>query len=208
MAVYKLTPTKANLIKAKNSLEFAEKGYDLLDKKRTVLIREMMGLVEDATKLQKQLEEEFKVGYQYMVGATISLGTERVEEVSKSVQIEPPFEILPESVMGVETPRIIDHPGSPQREYSFFNTNADFDKAYLEAHRLRSLIYRLAELENAVFRLALEIKKTQKRANALDKIQIPKYKKAITEIEDTLAEKEREEFFRLKKMKKKKMKRS
>jgi len=46
MAVYKITPTKANLIKSKNSLQFAKKGYELLDKKRTVLIREMMSLID------------------------------------------------------------------------------------------------------------------------------------------------------------------
>ena len=59
----------------------------------------------------------------------------------------------------------------------------------------------LAELENSVYKLAMEIKKTQKRANALDKIQIPKYESTIKYIEEVLEEKEREDFFRLKKVK-------
>lgn len=68
-------------------------------------------------------------------------------------------------------------------------------------HEIRYLIYELAEVEIAVFRLAEEIKKTQKRANALDKIQIPKFTVIVKSIENTLAEKEREDFFRLKKVK-------
>ena len=70
---------------------------------------------------------------------------------------------------------------------------------------VQQLLYRLAEVENAVFRLAEEIRKTSKRANALDKIQIPKYSELTKWIEDSLEEKEREDFFRLKRVKGKKL---
>lgn len=71
-------------------------------------------------------------------------------------------------------------------------------KKFLE---IKYLIYELAEIENAVFKIAMEIKKTGKRANALDKIQIPRYEEAVKYIQDVLEEKEREDFFRLKKVK-------
>ncbi|MDU5083548.1 MAG: V-type ATP synthase subunit D, partial [Bacillota bacterium] len=85
--------------------------------------------------------------------------------------------------------------------YGFFRTNPAFDKAVLNFSDIRKLIYDLAEIENSVYKLAMEIKKTQKRANALDKIQIPKYTTTIKYIEEVLEEKEREDFFRLKKVK-------
>lgn len=71
-------------------------------------------------------------------------------------------------------------------------------KKFLE---IKYLIYELAEIENAVYKIAMEIKKTGKRANALDKIQIPRYEEAVKYIQDVLEEKEREDFFRLKKVK-------
>jgi V/A-type H+-transporting ATPase subunit D len=67
--------------------------------------------------------------------------------------------------------------------------------------KVRDLIYELAEIENSVYKLAMEIKKTQKRANALEKIQIPRYEDTIKYIDSVLQEKEREDFFRLKRVK-------
>ena len=56
----------------------------------------------------------------------------------------------------------------------------------------------LAEVEGSVYRLAVAIKKTQKRANALNNIMIPKFTATIKFITEALEEKEREEFSRLK----------
>ncbi len=204
MAVYKLTPTKANLIKSKNSLQFAKKGYELLDRKRTVLIREMMSLIDKASELQGRIDIEFKEAYEALKLANITMGTESVEEIAGSIEKEEDFNILFKSVMGVEVPIIKREETTFTTEYGFFRTNPAFDKAVLNFTDIRNLIYDLAEIENSVYKLAMEIKKTQKRANALDKIQIPKYTTTIKYIEEVLEEKEREDFFRLKKVKGKK----
>jgi len=74
----------------------------------------------------------------------------------------------------------------------------------LKFNELKYMIYELAEVETSVYKLAEEIKKTKKRANALEKIRIPKYEERIKEIEEILEEKEREDFFRLKMIKNKK----
>ena len=87
--------------------------------------------------------------------------------------------------------------------YGFFRTNATFDVSVAKFNEVKYLIYELAEVETSIYKLAMEIKKTQKRANALDKIQIPKYQDLVKYITDTLEEKEREDFFRLKKVKSK-----
>ena len=201
MAVYKLTPTKANLIKSKNSLQFAKKGYELLDRKRTVLIREMMSLIDKASELQERIDTEFKQAYEALKLANITMGTESVEEIAGSIEKEQDFHILFKSVMGVEVPMIKREDTKLTTEYGFFRTNPAFDKAVLNFSDIRKLIYDLAEIENSVYKLAMEIKKTQKRANALDKIQIPKYTTTIKYLEEVLEEKEREDFFRLKRVK-------
>lgn len=201
MAVYKMTPTKANLIKAKNSLQFAKKGYELLDRKRTVLIREMMSLIDKVSELEEKIDTEFKQAYEGLKLANITMGTESVKEISLSIEKEKDFNILFKSVMGVEIPYIKYEDIPFDTEYGFFRTNPAFDKAVLNFTDIRKTIYELAEVENSVYKLAMEIKKTQKRANALDKIQIPKYAQTIKYIDEVLEEKEREDFFRLKRVK-------
>jgi V/A-type H+-transporting ATPase subunit D len=201
MAVYKVTPTKTNLIKAKNSLEFSKKGYELLDRKRTVLIREMMTLIDKVNELQKRIDIKFTEAYEALKLANITMGTESIEEIAFSIEKEGEFNILFKSVMGVETPYIKYDDNSFSTEYGFFRTNPAFDKAVLNFIDIKKIIYELAEVENSVYKLAMEIKKTQKRANALEKIQIPKYIKTIKYIEEVLEEKEREDFFRLKRVK-------
>ncbi len=204
MAVYKMTPTKANLLKAKNSLEFSKKGYDLLDRKRTVLIREMMALIDEANKIQEEIKTGFEEAYDRLKYANITMGSENIEEIAMSLEKEEEFEILFKSVMGVEIPYIKHEERLFSTEYGFFRTNPTFDMAVLKFIDMRYLIYTLAEVENSVYKLAMEIKKTQKRANALEKIQIPKYEKEIKSIQEVLEEKEREDFFRLKRVKGKK----
>jgi V/A-type H+-transporting ATPase subunit D len=201
MGIYKITPTKANLIKSKNSLRFAKKGYELLDRKRTLLIREMMSLIDEARNLQEEIEIEFNKAYNALKFANVTMGTENVEEIARSIEREKDFTILTKSVMGVEIPIIKIQEVNPTAEYGFFRTNPAYDKAVLSFNRIRRLIYKLAEVENSVYKLAMEIKKTQKRTNALEKIQIPKYSSTIKYIEEVLEEKEREDFFRLKRIK-------
>ncbi len=201
MAVYKLTPTKSNLIKAKSSLQFAKKGYELLDRKRTVLIREMMSLISKSEEIQTEIDEKFQDAYQSLKFANITMGTELVEKLALSMEKEKEYNVLFKSVMGIEIPIIKKEQSSFTAEYGFFRTNPAFDKAVLSFVNIKTLIYELSELENSVYKLAMEIKKTQKRANALDKIQIPRYSSTIKYIEEVLEEKEREDFFRLKKVK-------
>ncbi|TJX14917.1 V-type ATP synthase subunit D [Tissierella creatinini] len=201
MAVYKATPTKANLLKFKASLEFAKKGYELLDRKRTVLIREMMSLIDKAGDLQEKIDNQFQNAYHSLQLANISMGTDLVESIANSMKSEDPFDILFKSVMGVEMPMIKSNEKPLITQYGFYRTNVTFDQAVLNFVGIRRLIYELAEVENSVYRLAMEIKKTQKRANALNKIQIPKYENIIKYIYNVLEEKDREDFFRLKKVK-------
>ena len=199
-----MIPTKANLMKCEEILEFSQKGYELLDKKRNILIQEMMTLVDRAKKIQSEINEGFNEAYDSLENANILMGSNKVEEISQAVVEEEPYKILLTSVMGVEIPKIRYKKEKPHASYSFYRTNASFDNAVLKFNELKYMIYELAEVETSVYKLAEEIKKTKKRANALEKIRIPRYKAMVKEIEEILEEKEREDFFRLKMIKDKK----
>ena len=200
-----IAPTKANLITAQVALDFSKKGYELLDKKRNVLIREMMSFMDRAKEIQQKTQEIFKEAYEALIMANITIGINEVNEVAESIPQATEFTILTQSVMGVEIPQIKYEKRELEPYYSFYHTNTALDIALKEFHRVKYLLYELAEIEDSVYKLATEIKRTQKRTNALKNIQIPKYEALVKMISEMLEEKEREDFFRLKVLKKKKL---
>jgi V/A-type H+-transporting ATPase subunit D len=199
----KITPTKANLIKAKGRLSFSEKGYDLLDKKRTILIQEIMQLVKEAETIEKEIGRLFKEAYEALQQTCISMGLNHLEEFALSVMPEIPFDIRAKSVMGVDIPEVIYTEARENQilPYGFYENNPALDITMRKFNDVKYLSYQLAQIESTAYKLSLEIKKTQKSANALDKVQIPRLKAEIKYIQETIEEKEREEFFRLKKVK-------
>ncbi|WZL73475.1 V-type ATP synthase subunit D [Clostridiaceae bacterium 35-E11] len=196
-----IAPTKANLIRAKNFLDFSQKGFELLDKKRNVLIREMMGLIDKVKDIQNRMDKTFEEAYQALQVANVSMGVHEIEEIALSIPTKETYEILLKSVMGVEIPSVKYEKKELEHYYGFYRTNPAVDIAVTKFREVKYLIYELAEIENCVYKLATEIQKTQKRANALEKIQIPKYKAQVKFMQEVLEEKEREDFFRLKRVK-------
>lgn len=199
-----VSPTKSNLINSKNSLNLAREGYDLLDQKRNVLIREMMARIDEAKKIQSQINEYFYDAYQALQVVDMTMGIQTVEEIATGIDYIDDVVIRNYSVMGVEIPEVEPVSEEIEPHYSFFRTNLSLDRAYKNFKRVVSLISRLAEIETSVYRLATSIKQTQKRANALENILIPRYESIVKFIEETLEEKEREDFFRIKLVKKRK----
>lgn len=199
-----VAPTKANLIRAKNLLDFSQKGFELLDKKRNVLIREVMSLMDKSKEIQSRIESIFEEAYQALHIVNVSMGVNNVEEIAISVPTVEEFDIQSKSVMGVELPTVKYKKRDIENYYGFFRTNPALDIAVTKFSEVKYFIYDLAKTENSVYKLAIEIKKTQKRANALEKIQIPKYREQVKFIEEALEEKEREDFFRLKRVKQRK----
>lgn len=196
-------PTKSTLISAKASLEFSKKGFELLDKKRNVLIREMMSYVSKAYSLQEDINSTFTKAYDALRDANINSGILNVEDVAMAIDESKDYEIIFKSVMGVEVPKIIFEKKDITTKYGFYRSSPSIDEAVKEFNKVKFLTYELAEIENAIYRLAIEVKKTQKRANALQNIQIPKFGEIVKFVTDVLEEKEREDFFRLKVVKKK-----
>jgi len=197
-------PTKGNLIKSKNTLALSKQGYDLLDKKRNILIREMMSLIESAKKIQSEITTTYEVAYLHLQNANIVLGIKNVEQISYAIEEENSVKIKNRHVMGVEIPIVSFKDKQLTPQYGLSRTNIALDEAYEKFEKAKKLTFKLAEVENAVFRLAINIKRTQKRANALKNILIPRYQELTKQIADSLEEKDREEFTRLKVIKSRK----
>ena len=196
-------PTKGNLMAVKKSLSLALVGYDLMDKKRNILIRELMALIEKAKEIQKTIDAAFADAYRALEKANITLGF--CDEISKTIPVDNSVELDSRSIMGVEIPILrIDHPNERKLCYGLGNTNARLDEAVALFTKAKELTVELAEIENSVYRLTFAIKKTQKRANALKNIMIPRFEEEVKFISDALDEKDREEFSRLKVIKKQK----
>lgn len=198
-----VAPTKSNLIKAKASLELSNKGFELMDKKRNVLIKEMMSLVERAKDIQSRIYHTIDEAYRHLQYANITSGIKNVENIAHSIPKDEEFEVLLKSVMGVDVPMIKYEKTALMPSYGFHNTNPALDAATVCFREVRYMIYELAEIDNSIFKLAKEIQKTQKRTNALQHIQIPRYREQVKYIQEALEEKEREDFFRLKRVKSK-----
>ncbi len=161
-----------------------------------------MTLVSEAERIEVEISQIFAEAYEALQQASISMGLSHLEEFALSVKEEIPFDIRAKSVMGIDIPEV-----NYQKEcekvlpYGFYENNPALDITINRFNDVKFLSYQLAEIETRAFKLSREIKKTQKSANALEKIQIPRLKEEIKTIQETLEEKEREEFFRLKKIK-------
>lgn len=190
-------PTKGNLMATKKSLALAKNGFELLDRKRNILVREMMTLIDKATEIQDKIDITYNKAYKALQFANITLGF--CDEISKTVPEETSLKLFYRSVMGVEIPIVTMNDTDDVKLYfSIYSTNAALDEAYLRFHEVKKLTAVLAEVENSVYRLADAIKKTQKRANALKNVMIPKFEETVKFISEALEEKDREEFSRLK----------
>ena len=188
--------TKGNLINLKKSLALALKGYELLDRKNNILIRETMAMVDEANAVQSRIDYTYRNAYAALQKANVTLGL--IDTAAQSVPVDDSLQIDYRSVMGVELPKVSLSEQKPANFYGYSDTNSMLDEAYCRFDEVKRMTAELAEIENSVYRLANAISKTQKRANALKNIIIPRFTEQIKIITEALDEKDREEFSRMK----------
>jgi V/A-type H+-transporting ATPase subunit D len=194
----KLAPTRGNLVKLTRSMKMAQSGHDLLDQKRQVLMMELVRYIDSAKTIQHDVEHIFSSAYAALQKANISLGIDTVEDISESVPVTRDITVRLHSVMGVEIPDVDPLDDKTVPSYSFYGSSGAMDSAYAEFRKVMALLARLAEVETSVYRLAVQIRKTHRRVNALEKVVIPSNKADIRFISDVLEESEREDFTRMK----------
>jgi len=205
MPKLKVAPTRSNLLETKESLKLAKEGYELLDQKREVLLMELMQNIHNLRGLQEEAYEKFASAFEALESAFISMGKQELERASIVSQETVDLDLIYRSVMGVPIPQIqatFSEDDLPLWT-SLDHTNSALDLARIRFWELIKLIMEWGEVEITIWRLTSEVRKTQRRVNALENIFIPEYEETAKLIEEILEENEREEFFRKKKVKKK-----
>lgn len=202
MSLENISATKLNLIQTKKTLSEAESGRDILERKRDVLMRELRNSIFEAEKAREDLNEALAKAYQNLRQASMVKGSEAVENVALGSNIEIDFLLDYRSIMGVTVP-VVEFQGEAdvKPDYGFLNTSAELDMAFKQFYEALDLIASLARAEGIAIQLANDIKKTQRRVNALNQVVIPNYRKTVKLIEAVLEERELEEFIRTKRIK-------
>jgi V/A-type H+-transporting ATPase subunit D len=201
MARLRVAPTRSNLLSLRRTLELAREGYEILDRKREVLTTELLRVAHDAAVLQDKVWAELAEAYHALEVARLSMGREHLEWAALSVKETIDVDIRLHSIMGVALPVIEAHGAPPETPYGLGDTTVSLDEAAARFRQVLMEIPDLSEIMTTVWRLARELQKTQRRVNALQYIFIPQYEETVAFIESTLEEREREETFRLKRLK-------
>jgi V/A-type H+-transporting ATPase subunit D len=201
MARTNIPPTRSNLLRLKQELQFAREGYEILDQKREVLAKELVRLANDAETMEAQMAKLLASAYSVLEKAMLMMGRERVEWAALAMYKTVDVQVKYRRVMGISLPLIEASGEPPAMTYSLGNTTATLDEANALFREVLSRLPELSRLVTSVWRLAVELRKTQRRVNALQYIFIPDYEETIAFIESSLEEQEREETFRLKLLK-------
>ncbi|HXF85367.1 MAG TPA: V-type ATP synthase subunit D [Anaerolineales bacterium] len=203
MPTINIAPTRTNLIRLKKELRFAREGYEILDRKREVLTTELVRVAKEADALQKEVWKLLETAYEAMEKARLVMGSDHVEWAALAANKTVDVHIKLRGIMGVTIP-VIEARGEPQKMlYSPGDTAAALDEASAAFREVLIRIPQLSMLTTTVWRLAGELRKTQRRVNALKYIFIPQYEATVAFIVSSLDEREREETFRLKWLKSK-----
>ena len=195
MARYDVPPTKSNLFAVRGQLSIAREGFELLEQKREILVMELMRMVEEVKLLERDLDKRVESAYRALKTTIVGLGRETAREVSAGITFDYVVKEKQSRLMGIPLPTIDVQTPPMALKYSFMNTNATCDRTMVEFFELLKLVARMAEIRTTVWRLAKEVRKTQRRVNALEKIVIPDVLETKKFIEDVLEEREREVFF-------------
>lgn len=195
-------PTKNNLLKIKANLKLSKQGHELLEKKKFILTVEKNKYIKQQKKLKEEINKLFEEGYTALNNASIDIGIDELINISDGIKTEKSIDIKYKSIMGVEIPSVVYDIQDLELSYGLYSTTISVDETILKFIQIKRVIIQLAEIDNILFRLNKSIQKVQKRSNALNDIIIPNNEKIAKQIEDILEEREREEFTRLKVMKK------
>ncbi|MHC6203588.1 V-type ATP synthase subunit D [Breznakiellaceae bacterium SP9] len=198
-----LAPTKSNLIKVNEQLTTAVEGYDLLEQKREILVMELMTKVEQVKRLERDLDAKLAAAYPSLKRMLIVVGRERAEKIAANIHYEYDLREKPVFVAGMTLPGLEVRMPAVELKFSPADSFAECDETVLEFFALVRIITELANVRTVAWRLAREVRKTQRRVNALEKMVIPAARDTKTYIESVLEERERDSFFASKLLKKK-----
>ena len=197
-----INATKINLIQTKKTLNLAESGRDVLERKRDILLRELRNNIFDAEHTRNELLEALEQAYQSLHRANMAKGSQTITNALLGSTNEAEYRVDYRSIMGVPVPLVsFDEKTEVKPDYGFADTNADLDDAFKQFYVVLQLLSDLARAEGTIFQIANDVRRTQRRVNALNHVLIPRYRNLAKWIELVLEEKDREEFIRTKHVK-------
>ena len=192
MAQLNYAPTKTNLLKLRNDLQFAQQGYELLDQKRNILIIELLALVDQTVDFQSKVDIALAKAYKALEETVFDMGKLKVQYLTGAVNITTDITVRSRRVMGVVLPVIETEFKEHSPHYSPMGTSFWIDSSLHFFKEVLKLLGKLSELKISVLRLANEVKKTIRKVNALEKIAVPDLKETVHYIEGRLEENERD----------------
>jgi len=202
MSTENVSPTRINLIQTKKTLNLAESGREVLERKRDILLRELRSSVYAAEKAREELLEVLSQSYLSLKEANMAKGSEVIANMALTSSHQAEYIVDYRSIMGVTVPVVTFQAQSNIKpDYGFSNTTAQLDRAFKKFYQVLELLAHLAKAEGTTFQIANDVRRTQRRVNALNHVLIPRYRTTAKWIELVLEEKEREEFVRTKRIK-------
>ena len=198
-----LLPTKSNLIKLKKTIALSKQGQELLEKKKYILENEKEKYISQKKELEETFHKQYEKAFLALQNANVDMGINKVNMISHTIEIDNQLDIKYKTIMGVEIP-LISYTSSSNSDLTFglLGTTISIDEAIVEFQNIKKMMIDLARLEITISRLDSAIEKVQKRSNSLKDIIIPNYEKDEKRIQDILEERDREEFVRMKMIKK------
>lgn len=198
-------PTRSELIKLKKKIKLAEAGHKLLKKKRDGLILEFFDVLKSAKSLRKELSEKYARAKEKMISAVALDGMGEIKSVAMALKERPAIELEIKNIMGIRVPKIKSNARKKslfERGYGLISVSLRIEEMADAYEDLLISIIQAAEVETTLRKLLKEIEKTKRRVNALEFAVIPKLKQQANFINLRLEEMERENIFRMKKIKK------
>jgi V/A-type H+-transporting ATPase subunit D len=189
-----VAPTKSSYLALSRQLEFAEEGYDLLEQKRQILVFELMSRLGRARDAERRVAQALAAAFGALRETALEIGSDAVDRAALGVRLAHRLDLADQALMGIRIPRVSVAEEAPGVQFGVVGTSAHADESMRRFVETLRLLGELAELENAVLRLAHELRKTQRRCNALSKVFIPDYTETIEYITSSLEERERESF--------------
>jgi V/A-type H+-transporting ATPase subunit D len=193
--------TRAQLLQLRQSLSEAKDGHQLLERKREVLLREVWDLMRAVRQHEDRIRDRFDAAHAALRAARLDAGSDAVRSALLAPSAHLTASVDARNLMGVSLPKV-----TLRLEEERLTTSAGGTPAHLDVARNRWLevakaLGGWAETYGSVWRVAAELARTQRRVNALEEVLIPEQEEAISAIEATLEEAERESFVRAKRVK-------
>ncbi len=194
-------PTKLELIRIRRSLQVARNLKRILEDKRDVLLTRLNELISRAESMRNELMKPLGEAYESLFRAYMDMGVANLDSVASTIPESVEVESSLTTIIGIKIPTVRVRERPRRLSYGFHSTTAKLDESSRRFGKVIGEICKAAEVENAIYRLAEELRKTQRLLNALDYVVIPRYQEAAKFIEMVLEEREREEFVKLKHVK-------